>query len=213
MNYFVQFTIFCMYFDIFLPTTHAFMLSRYVLSVRWYVLNMYTWILMFTFFYDLSWFFHNFFGVLCSVLRVSSESDPSSRDRSVSVPAESAAETETLNHVWYRILLSAKYYLSKSSSSWNQQIFYLRVITTEFHIFAIVNSLIGHYCQFISTFILEFLFFLGNFLGFFISLPSYCLFYHTIKLDASYICLLNTYGCFSSSFKYAQAKVYGYFSE
>jgi len=31
-------------------------------------------------------------------LRVSSESDPSRRDRSVSVPAESAAETETLNH-------------------------------------------------------------------------------------------------------------------
>ena len=121
--------------------------------------------------------------------------------------------SEHPNMFWYRILLSAKYYLSKSSSSWNQQIFYLRVITTDFHIFAIVNSLIGHYCQFISTFILEFLFFLGNFLGFFISLPSYCLFYHTIKLDASYICLLNTYGCFSSSFKYAQAKVYGYFSE
>ena len=57
-----------------------------------------TWILMSTFFYDLSWFFHNFFGVLCGVLRVSSESDPSRRDRSVSVPAESAAETETLNH-------------------------------------------------------------------------------------------------------------------
>ena len=42
--------------------------------------------------------FHNFFSVLCSVLRVSSESDPSRRDRSVSVPAELAAETETLNH-------------------------------------------------------------------------------------------------------------------
>ena len=40
----------------------------------------------------------NLVGVLCSVLRVSSESDPSRRDRSVSVPAESAAETETLNH-------------------------------------------------------------------------------------------------------------------
>jgi len=32
---------------------------------------------MSTFFYDLSWFFHNFFSVLCSVLRVSFESDPS----------------------------------------------------------------------------------------------------------------------------------------
>ena len=40
MNYFVQFTILCMYFDIFLPTTLVFMLSLYVLSVRWYVLNM-----------------------------------------------------------------------------------------------------------------------------------------------------------------------------
>ena len=44
-------------------------------------------------------FFHNFLSFLCNVLRVSSESDPSRRDRSVSVPAESAAETATLNHV------------------------------------------------------------------------------------------------------------------
>ena len=68
------------------------------LNIRWYVLNM--WYMNFDvyIFYDLSWFFHNFFGVLCSVLCVSSESDPSRRDRSVSVPAESAAETETLNH-------------------------------------------------------------------------------------------------------------------
>ena len=45
-------------------------------------------------------FFIIFFSILCSVLRVSSESDPSHRDRSVSVPAESAAKTETLNHEW-----------------------------------------------------------------------------------------------------------------
>jgi len=31
-------------------------------------------------------------------LRVSPETDPSRRDRSVSVPAESAAETATVNH-------------------------------------------------------------------------------------------------------------------
>jgi len=35
---------------------------------------------------------------LCSVLRVSPDTDPSRRDRSVSVPAESAAETATVNH-------------------------------------------------------------------------------------------------------------------
>jgi len=34
MNYFMQFTILCIYFDIFLPMTLVFMLSRYVLSVR-----------------------------------------------------------------------------------------------------------------------------------------------------------------------------------
>ena len=34
MNYFVQFTKLCMYFDIFLPTMLVFMLSRYVLSAR-----------------------------------------------------------------------------------------------------------------------------------------------------------------------------------
>ena len=58
-----------------------------------------TWILISTFFYDLSWFFHNFFSFLCNVLCVSSESDSSLRDRSGSVPAESAAVTATLNHV------------------------------------------------------------------------------------------------------------------
>jgi len=35
---------------------------------------------------------------LYSVLRVLLETDPSHRDRSISVPAESAAETVTLNH-------------------------------------------------------------------------------------------------------------------
>ena len=60
---------------------------------------------VYIFFYDLSWFFHNFFSVLCSVLRVSSKSDPSRRDRSVSVPAE----TETLNHAnhSYKAILQA----------------------------------------------------------------------------------------------------------
>ena len=50
-----------------------------------------TWIFMSTFLKDLSWFFHNFLSFLCSISRVSSESDPSHRDRSVSVPAELAA--------------------------------------------------------------------------------------------------------------------------
>ena len=58
----------------------------------------YTWILMSTLFLWFVMIFHKFFSFLCSVLRVSSESNPSRRDRSVSVPAESAAETETLNH-------------------------------------------------------------------------------------------------------------------
>ena len=49
-------------------------------------------------FLDLSWFFQNFLSFLCSVLRVSPDTDPSHRDRSVSVSAESAAETITLNH-------------------------------------------------------------------------------------------------------------------
>jgi len=35
-------------------------------------------------------------------LRVSSESDPSHRDQSVSVSAESAAEIATLNHGYYQ---------------------------------------------------------------------------------------------------------------
>ena len=98
MNYFVKFSILCMYFDIFLPTALGFMLSRYILSARWYVLNM--WYMNFDVYIFLLFvmIFHNFFGVLCSVLRVSSESDLSRRDRSVSVPAESATETETLNH-------------------------------------------------------------------------------------------------------------------
>jgi len=55
--------------------------------------------------------FFSFFGVLCSVLRISSESDPSHRDRSVSVPAESAAETETLNHGLEHVGSVSKYEL------------------------------------------------------------------------------------------------------
>ena len=50
------------------------------------------------FFKNLSWFFQNFLSFLCSVLRVSPETDLSHRDRSVSVPADLAAETTTLNH-------------------------------------------------------------------------------------------------------------------
>ena len=46
--------------------------------------------------------FSEFLSFLCSVLRVSPDTDPSRRDRSVSVPAESAAETATVNHVWRR---------------------------------------------------------------------------------------------------------------
>ena len=42
--------------------------------------------------------FSEFFELLCSVLRVSPDTDPSRRDRSISVPAESAAETATVNH-------------------------------------------------------------------------------------------------------------------
>ena len=42
--------------------------------------------------------FSEFFKLSISVLRVSSVTDPSRRDRSVSVPAESAAETATVNH-------------------------------------------------------------------------------------------------------------------
>jgi len=42
--------------------------------------------------------FQNYLSFLCSVLRVSSDTDPSRRDRSVSVPAESAAETATVNY-------------------------------------------------------------------------------------------------------------------
>jgi len=49
--------------------------------------------------------FHNFLSFLCSVLRVSSKSDPSHRDLSVSVPAESAAETATLNHEFVLLYL------------------------------------------------------------------------------------------------------------
>jgi len=42
--------------------------------------------------------FQNFLSFLCNVLRVSPETDPSRRDRSVSVPAESATEIATVNH-------------------------------------------------------------------------------------------------------------------
>ena len=43
--------------------------------------------------------FLEFLSFLCSILRVSLETGPSRRDRSISVPAESAAETTTFNHV------------------------------------------------------------------------------------------------------------------
>jgi len=42
--------------------------------------------------------FSEFFELFCSVLCVSPETDPSRRDRSVSMPSESAAETATVNH-------------------------------------------------------------------------------------------------------------------
>jgi len=42
--------------------------------------------------------FQNFLSFLCSVLHVSPETDLRRRDRSVSVPVESAAETATLNY-------------------------------------------------------------------------------------------------------------------
>jgi len=38
--YFVQFTILCMYFDMFLSTTRVFILSLYVYCARRYVLDM-----------------------------------------------------------------------------------------------------------------------------------------------------------------------------
>jgi len=43
--------------------------------------------------------FHNFLSFICSIFRVSSESVPRRRDRCGTVPAESAVETATLNHV------------------------------------------------------------------------------------------------------------------
>ena len=43
-------------------------------------------------------FFRFFLSFLCSILRVSRDTDPSRRDRSVSVPAELAAEIATVNH-------------------------------------------------------------------------------------------------------------------
>jgi len=46
-------------------------------------------------------FFQNFLSFLCRVLRVSPETDPSRRDRSVLVPAESAVETATVNLVLF----------------------------------------------------------------------------------------------------------------
>ena len=42
--------------------------------------------------------FSEFLSFLFRVLRASPETDPSRRDRSVSVPAELAAETATVNH-------------------------------------------------------------------------------------------------------------------
>ena len=52
---------------------------------------------IFTFFLRFVVIFSEFFEQ-CSVLRVSPDTDSSRRDRSVSVPAESAAETATVNH-------------------------------------------------------------------------------------------------------------------
>ena len=43
-------------------------------------------------------FFSDFLSLLCSVLRVSLETDLSRRDRSVLVPVELAPDTATLNH-------------------------------------------------------------------------------------------------------------------
>ena len=51
--------------------------------------------------------FLEFFELLCSVFRLSPETDPSRRDRFVSVPAESAAETATVNYaIEYTPLIS-----------------------------------------------------------------------------------------------------------
>ena len=43
--------------------------------------------------------FSDFLSFLCSVLCAPPDTDPSRRDRSVSVPAELAAKTATVNHV------------------------------------------------------------------------------------------------------------------
>ena len=59
----------------------------------------YTLILMSTFFKDLLWFFQNFLSSLCSVSRVSTESGLWYRNQRETVPAESAVETATLNHM------------------------------------------------------------------------------------------------------------------
>ena len=57
-------------------------------------------------------FFQNFLSFLYSVLRVSPDTDLSRRDRSVSVPAESAAETATMNHAIYNEILIIKSWFS-----------------------------------------------------------------------------------------------------
>jgi len=55
---------------------------------------------MFTFFFKFVVIFLEILSFLCSVLCVSPETNPRHCDRSVSVPAESAAGTVTLDHVY-----------------------------------------------------------------------------------------------------------------
>ena len=64
----------------------------------WYILDM--WYMNVDVYIFLSFvvIFSEFFELLCNILRVSPDTDPSRRDRSVSVPAESTAETATVNH-------------------------------------------------------------------------------------------------------------------
>ena len=51
----------------------------------------------------MSWFFQNFLRFLCSVLRVSPETDSKRRDRSILVPAELAAETRLWTMLYHPI--------------------------------------------------------------------------------------------------------------
>ena len=94
--YFVQFTMLCMYFDMFSTDDARIYAFAFISSVIGFGCD--TWILMSTFFRICCDFFQNLFSFLRNVLRVSSESNPRYRDRSVLVPAESAADIATLNH-------------------------------------------------------------------------------------------------------------------